>query len=145
MAWAPPRLHHLEVILDLSAHALAQPFDYKSEHSGRTNRPYNLPERRPKVSYSGLHLRNAYVLMTARAVDDKIGPVPAVMPVADQTKTTFVVGSSKPTTTQDVRQHTLYGKSEGAQKEKGAKSEKECKCTRLRGQGIQLWVLIGDT
>ncbi len=83
--------------------------------------------------------------MTARAVDDKIGPVLAEMPPgADKIKTTLVVGSSKLTLTQDVGQHTLHGKAEVAQTEKGAKSEKECRCTRLRGQGIQLWMLIGD-
>ncbi|KUJ06220.1 valyl-tRNA synthetase [Mollisia scopiformis] len=69
----------------------------------------------------------------ATQVDDKIGPVPAEMPpVADKTKTTLVVGSSKPTPTQDVGQHTLHGKAEGAQTEKGAKSEKECSGERTK-------------
>ena len=82
--------------------------------------------------------------MATRAVDDKIDPVSAELPpVADKTKTTLVVGSSKPTPTQDVGQHTLHGKAEGAQREKGAKSEKECRCTDCRSR-IQLWILIGD-
>ncbi|KAH6714393.1 valyl-tRNA synthetase [Leptodontidium sp. MPI-SDFR-AT-0119] len=73
--------------------------------------------------------------MTARAVDDKIGPVPAELPpVAEKTITTLVVGSSNPTPTQDVGQHTLHGKAEGAQAEKGAKSEKELERERKKAE-----------
>ncbi|KAH9205520.1 valyl-tRNA synthetase-like protein [Leptodontidium sp. 2 PMI_412] len=73
--------------------------------------------------------------MTARAVDDKIGPVPAELPpVAEQTNTILDVGSSNPTPTQDVGQHTLHGKAEGAQAEKGAKSEKELERGRKKAE-----------
>ncbi|KAG9243680.1 tRNA synthetases class I-domain-containing protein [Calycina marina] len=73
--------------------------------------------------------------MTARSVDDNIDPVSAELPpVAEKTKTTLVVGSSKPTPTQDVGQHTLHGKAEGAQREKGAKSEKELERERKKAE-----------
>ncbi|TAQ84871.1 hypothetical protein B7494_g6813 [Chlorociboria aeruginascens] len=42
------------------------------------------------------------------------------LPLADKAKTALVVGSSKPTPTQDIRQHTLHGKAEGAQTEKAS-------------------------
>jgi hypothetical protein len=95
-----------------------------------------------------LHLRAAYILTTARAVGERTGPVSAKPPpVADETKAAIAASSNNPTTTQDLGQHAPNGKAEGAQTEQGAKlakSEKECRCTRLWSEGIQLWVLIGS-